>query len=126
MFELNVSTEFCAAHALVIGGVREALHGHNFRVVAAITGPELDADGLLCDFHTVQDLLGAILEPFQNRNLNEVAPFDRLNPSAEEIARHIAHRLHESLDGALSPYGAKVSWVSVTEAPGCLAIYRAL
>lgn len=123
MFELEVNAEFCAAHAITIGGRPETTHGHNFRVTLTITGPTLDADGLLCDFHAVEHALAEILFPWKNADLNATPPFDTLNPTAEHIARHIAQRTHLALAGVLSP-GARVASCRVTEAPGCAAIYH--
>jgi 6-pyruvoyltetrahydropterin/6-carboxytetrahydropterin synthase len=120
VFELTVQSEFCAAHALVISGVRETTHGHNWRVEVVIRGTTLDPDGLLCDFHTVEAMLEQVIEPFQNADLNRVEPFVKLNPTAENVAKHIAGSLAELLDTSLAPH-AKVDSVSVTEAPGCRA-----
>ncbi len=123
MYEIIVEHEFCAAHAITIAGVREPMHGHNFRVAATIAGEALDGDGLLCDFHTVHAMLEEVCRPFVNANLNEVEPFTRVNPSAEHIARHIADTLADRLDGALAP-AARVASVSVSEATGCRAVCR--
>lgn len=122
MYSITVTHEFCAAHTLTIAGAEEPLHGHNFVTKATIAGDTLDADGLLCDFHTVHAVLVEICEPFTNRNFNEVPPFDATNPSAELIARHIADELAGRLDAALAP-NARVQSVSITEAPGCVAVY---
>ena len=121
-YTITVTHEFCAAHTLTIAGAREPLHGHNFVTKATIAGDTLDGDGLLCDFHTVHAVLVEICEPFTNRNFNEVAPFDTKNPSAELIAKHIGDELAGRLDEALAP-NAKVQSVSITEAPGCVAVY---
>ena len=87
MFEISIQREFCAAHALLIGGHREIMHGHNWRVTVVIAGGNLDADGLLCDFHTAEDVLSEVVGPFNNANLNECPPFvNGVNPSAEHIA----------------------------------------
>lgn len=123
MYEITVDRTFCAAHALVISGMREPLHGHNWHVTVTIAGDALDGDGLLCDFHTVSRVLKDVVRPFENRNLNEVAPFDETNPSAEHVARHIGLELGSRLDGALAPH-ARVSGVRVTEAEGCAATFR--
>jgi 6-pyruvoyltetrahydropterin/6-carboxytetrahydropterin synthase len=123
MFELTVQAEFCAAHAISIAGTREPVHGHNWRVTVQLSGQTLDGDGLLCDFHTVESKLAEIIDPFRNADLNRIEPFTRINPSAENVARHIAQRLTESLGDALAPH-ARVSAVSITEAPGCVATYR--
>jgi len=122
MFELTVETRFAAAHAISIAGTPEPLHGHNWHVTAQVRGEKLDSDGLVCDFHTVQEMLGEIVSPFHNNNLNTTPPFDRTNPTAELLASYIATRLSASLDEALAPH-AKVHSVRVTEADGCAATY---
>lgn len=119
MYELTVEAAFSAAHALSIKGDREPLHGHDWRVTATVEGPELDADGLLCDFHDVERRLREITGALHNRNLNETPPFDDLNPSAEHVARWIADRLRPAI-----PAGALLISVRVTEAPGCAATFR--
>ncbi len=121
-FALEVETEFAAAHAIVIEGVREPMHGHNWRVVVCVGGAKLDNEELLCDFHALDAYLRAIVAPFVNRTLNDVAPFDTINPSAEAVARHIAHSLAITL-ATHAPH-VFVEWVRVTEAPRCTAIVR--
>ncbi|MFN0132495.1 MAG: 6-pyruvoyl trahydropterin synthase family protein [Phycisphaerales bacterium] len=122
-FEITVEREFCAGHALSIAGTREPVHGHNFHVTVCVAGETLDGDGLLCDFHTIDEHLGEIVAGFDNRNLNDVPPFaDGLNPSAENVARYIGDRLADEL-ADMAP-AAVVAWVRVTEAAGCAATYR--
>lgn len=123
MYELEVQGEFCAAHAIVIAGAREPVHGHNWRVTLTVTGPTLDAHGLLCDFHAVEAALAETTRPFANADLNATPPFDRVNPTAEAVARHVAEGVASRLAGLL-PSGARVSACRVTEAPGCAATYR--
>ncbi len=123
MYELCVETTFCAAHAITIGGVREPNHGHNWHVTATIAGETLDADGLLCDFHTVEEVLADVVAPFRNNDLNTSAAFAKVNPTAEHVARHIAGELSSRLDASLAPH-ARVAAVRVTEAAGCAATYR--
>ncbi|MBX3364067.1 MAG: 6-carboxytetrahydropterin synthase [Phycisphaeraceae bacterium] len=122
MFQIAVQTEFCAAHALTIAGLVEPVHGHNWRVTAVIAGDALDADGLLCDFHTVEAVLRDITAAWNNRNLNDSEAFNRTSPTAENVAKVIADSLAERLNGSLAPH-AWVASVSVTEAPGCVATY---
>jgi 6-pyruvoyltetrahydropterin/6-carboxytetrahydropterin synthase len=119
MFELQIESRFSAAHALRIGGAREPLHGHDFHVTLTVGGETLDADGLLCDFHTIEEALQLITGRFHNRSLNETPPFDRVNPTAELVAKHIADEL-----GAMLPAEVKIISVRLTEAPGCAAVYR--
>ena len=129
MFELTIESVFSAAHALAVAGVRETLHGHDWHVTATIAGESLDEDGLLCDFHTAKDALDQVTGEFNNRNLNETPPFcddDRepVNPTAEQVARHIHTELSGRLNDSLAP-NARITSVRVTESPGCSATYRA-
>lgn len=124
MYEVVVQRRFSAAHAIVIRGTREPVHGHDWRLTVAVRGPALDEDELLCDFHALEAEVDRIIAPFHNADLNAVPPFDRVNPSAEAVARHVA----ESLAGALDRLGADgrlhVAEVRVGEAPGCTAVVR--
>jgi 6-pyruvoyltetrahydropterin/6-carboxytetrahydropterin synthase len=122
MYVLTVESVFSAAHAILIRGEREPLHGHDWRVTVTIEGERLDEDGLLCDFHHVERALQEITAQFHNRSLNQTPPFDEINPTAELVARHIGDRLVESV--TLSR-GARVAGVRVTEAVGCAAEWRA-
>jgi 6-pyruvoyltetrahydropterin/6-carboxytetrahydropterin synthase len=119
---IAVQSEFCAAHALLIQGQRETTHGHNWHVTATLTGESLDSDGLLCDFHAVEATLAEVIAPFQNADLNRTPPFSDLNPSAENVARHIAGALAARLSPLLRGRAA-VRSVRVTEAPGCSTTY---
>jgi 6-pyruvoyltetrahydropterin/6-carboxytetrahydropterin synthase len=125
VYELTVRTCFAAAHAIVMAGVREPMHGHNWEVVVGVEGERLDADGLLCDFHAVETALAGATAPFRNRTLNEVPPFDTVNPTAELVARHLGEEMVRRLASTLASTGARVAFASVTEAPGCIATWRA-
>ena len=123
-YAIEVETFFAAAHAIVLGGVRERLHGHNWRVQVSVAGDALDHEELLCDFHAVERFLREAVEPFRDGNLNETPPFDRINPTAEALARHVQRALSLRIS-TLSPR-LRVEWTRVTEAPGCVAVARGL
>jgi len=120
MFELTVRRTFAAAHAIVMRGVSERIHGHNWVVIVTVAGDALDSDGLLCDFHALEATLDEAVSPFQNRSLNEVPPFDRVNPTAENLAEYIALEVGQRLPAKIT-----VERVSVEEAVGCVAVYVA-
>ena len=118
MFELSVEREFCAAHAITINGRREPVHGHNWRVEVVVAGEALDHNGLLCDFHVLERDIDAVISRFNNADLNALAPFDRLNPTAEHVAQHIGQEVAGKL-----PARVKMLRATVSEAPGCRATY---
>ena len=118
MYELTVERVFSAAHAIVINGRREPVHGHNWRVRLTVAGDSLDANGLLCDFHVLERDVDAVIKRFDNSNLNEIPPFDRVNPTAEAVVKHIADEVEKKL-----PRSVRLRRVTTTEAPGCEAAW---
>ena len=117
-FELRIERTFSAAHAIVIQGEREPLHGHDWRVLVAVRGPQLDQEELLCDFHAIEQQVDEVIALFQNTNLNETAPFDQRNPTAEAIAKHLYQTLADHM-----PQDVNLHRVEIGEAPGCTAVY---
>ncbi|MEM7630002.1 MAG: 6-carboxytetrahydropterin synthase [Planctomycetota bacterium] len=124
MYAIRVEANFSSAHSITVAGVPEPLHGHNWHVTVDIAAPTLDDDGLLVDFHTIHDALNDTISPFHNRTLNDVEPFNHLNPTAELIARHIAIQLDARVGSALRAVDARITAVAITEAPGCTATYH--
>lgn len=118
MYELSVQRVFRAAHAIVMAGEREPAHEHDWQVALVVGGERLDADGLLCDFHHLEQVLEQVLERLDAQDLNGAAVLGSVNPTAEHVARHIAEAV-----GASLPAGVRVRRVRVTEAPGCAATY---
>ena len=116
MYELEIRRRFSAAHAISMRGVREPVHGHDWEVTVTVSGDRLDGDGLLCDFHALEGHIDSIVRPMDSRHLNETPPFDRINPTAEHVAKFIADALVPRM-----PHGVRVDSVRVTEAPGCAA-----
>ena len=89
MFEVTVEETFAAGHALRgYRGKCENVHGHNYRVQLTLEGPELDAIGLLVDFVEVKRLIHGVVDRLDHRFINDLAPFDVVNPSAENLAKY--------------------------------------
>jgi 6-pyruvoyltetrahydropterin/6-carboxytetrahydropterin synthase len=117
-FAITTEREFAAAHQLrLYDGSLESLHGHNWRVRVTVTAEKLDAIGVVMDFHELERLLNEILSPLENCHLNDLVQFQQLNPSAENVAWHIASSLK-------LPAGVGVQSVEVWETAGNSAIYR--
>jgi 6-pyruvoyltetrahydropterin/6-carboxytetrahydropterin synthase len=117
-FEITTTRTFCASHQLVLyDGSLEPLHGHNWVVRVAVTAPRLDPIGVVMDFHELERLVDAIVVPMHNRHLNELEPFkSELNPSAENVALHVARSLK-------LPEGVALRAVTVWETPQNSAAY---
>ncbi|MCU0664259.1 MAG: 6-carboxytetrahydropterin synthase QueD [Myxococcota bacterium] len=101
MFQIVRERVFSASHQLRgYKGKCERLHGHNWRVRVYLEAEDLDECGMVLDFHDLDRLMAMAIDPFDHRHLNEVAPFDTVNPSAENLARVIAERVASQLSRA--------------------------
>ena len=111
IWQLTVRSEFCAAHALRhYKGKCEHLHGHNYGVKMVVEGETLSEDTeLLMDFGDLKRMLKDVLETLDHRHLNEMPPFDTMNPSSENLARFIWKQIQPQLP-------SNVHLVSVTVA----------
>jgi 6-pyruvoyltetrahydropterin/6-carboxytetrahydropterin synthase len=123
MFEISVEQTFAAGHALRnYKGRCENVHGHNFRVQVKIQGDRLDDTGLLVDFIDVKSLMRGVIDRLDHQFLNEIAPFDAKNPSAENIAEYF----HEEMTRGLvaTPVPVRIREVTVWETDIQSATYR--
>lgn len=121
MYELKILSQFAAAHQLrEFGGKCEHMHGHNWKMEVFVRGENLGDNGLLIDFHEVKAATNRVLERLDHKLLNEVEPFDRINPSSENIARHV----FESLSRELDSDAVKVSRVTAWESDTACATYE--
>ena len=94
MYEVSRDDVFSAAHNLRdYGGKCEALHGHNWRVRISVRAEQLDHLGMVIDFKELKKAMVEVLELLDHHYINEVPPFDRLNPSAENLARFIGEEV---------------------------------
>jgi len=121
MYEIAVERFFDAAHFLRgYQGKCEAMHGHRYRVVVRISAAGLNDIGLAYDFTDLKRHLDGILARFDHVLLNEVPPFDKINPSAENIASTIFNELKMKLAGEPVTMEAVEAW----ETPHQGVVYR--
>jgi 6-pyruvoyltetrahydropterin/6-carboxytetrahydropterin synthase len=119
MFEVSVEEVFPAGHALRnYHGKCENVHGHNYRVRVTVQGPDVDENGLLIDFAEVKRLVRVVKDRLDHQFLNDLSPFDSINPSAENIAKYF----YDEISGKLS--AGKLSEVKLWETDVACATYR--
>jgi 6-pyruvoyltetrahydropterin/6-carboxytetrahydropterin synthase len=120
VWEIRTETVVAAAHRLRhTSGEGERLHGHNWRIQAVVRARDLDPTGWVLDFNQVAAVLREVVEPYEHAFLNDIAPFDDLNPTAENLARVVAEALASRLDDAR----VRVARVEVWENDLCAATY---
>ena len=121
MFEISVEYTFAAGHALRnYKGKCENVHGHNYKVRVTLAGDKLNAAGLLIDFVDLRAEIKALTEKLDHRFLNDIPPFDQLNPSAENLAKYIC----DGIEPQARNQGLQVYGVTVWETDTTSATYR--
>jgi 6-pyruvoyltetrahydropterin/6-carboxytetrahydropterin synthase len=119
-YTVSVTRGFSAAHALRgYKGRCERLHGHNWKVRLSVGGKKLDPLGMVVDFTELRALLDVLLSRLDHHFLNEVPPFDTVNPTAENIAAHLFRGMKAALKTKRIP--AKITGVEVWESEGSSA-----
>ena len=115
MFEVKITRDFSAAHRVEdYPGNCEKLHGHNWKVEIIASAPSLDPLGMVMDFRKLKEIADEVLAPLDHAYLNEAAVLHGLNPTAENIARHIFSEVSKR---------APVSRVNVFETESSVASY---
>ena len=100
MFEVTVEAGFSSGHYLRnYCGKCENPHGHNYKVRVTLAGAELDSTGLLLDFKLLKQVMRPAIDRIDHQMLNDLEPFTRLNPSAENLARYFYQETNVQLAG---------------------------
>ncbi len=121
MYEVKIRADFSAAHNLrEVGGKCESLHGHNFGVEVVVESESLGEGGMVIDFRLLKARTRAVLDELDHRYLNELPFFAGSNPSSENIAAFLFHRLAPEVDRG----ARRLSRVSVWESDTSRATYK--
>jgi 6-pyruvoyltetrahydropterin/6-carboxytetrahydropterin synthase len=125
MFIVSVQAHYDSAHFLRhYKGKCERLHGHRYVVEMALATGELDQSGIAFDFVDVKKHLRELADYLDHNNLNDLAPFDTIEPSAEnqakyfydEMKRRLPQRMAEAIVYA-RVWETPTQWAQYTERP---------
>ena len=120
LLELKVTEHFDSAHYLrEYPGKCRNVHGHTWYIEVVIKGKHLDNTGILIDFSDLKELVRDLIKPFDHQLLNEIAPFDTVNPSSENLAKYFYYEMKK----ILSDKPISLVRVTVSESPTTAASY---
>ena len=117
MFSVTVRDHMMVAHSLrgEVFGPAQRLHGATYVVDATFRRRDLDPDGIVVDIGRATEELRAVLADFNYKNLDDEPEFAGVNTSTEALARVIADRLAERVQGgALGDAGRELDALAVT------------
>lgn len=111
MFNLSIDTSFSAAHLLRdYDGPCSRTHGHNWKIRVEVLADTLDEKGIAIDFKDLKNLTWQVIGKFDHSNFNDIAPFDTLNPTAENIVKYFFDELKKIL-----PEGTRLNKIRLWE-----------
>lgn len=86
-YTLKILTDFASAHTLRnYPGACARMHGHNWKVELEIVASQLNDIGIAIDFKQMKKAANEVCDRLDHQYLNDIAPFDKINPTAENIA----------------------------------------
>lgn len=120
MFVLKIVTDFASAHSLrKYPGNCSRLHGHNWQVEVSVESEVLDDTGIAIDFREIKKQTKAVVKRLDHQYLNEIPPFDVLNPTAENIAKYF----YEAVGQRINTQNVRLSNVIIWETPRASVTY---
>jgi 6-pyruvoyltetrahydropterin/6-carboxytetrahydropterin synthase len=111
LYTLKIVTDFAAAHTLRdYPGACSRMHGHNWKVEVEVQATRLDSVGMGIDFKQIKQATRKVTDELDHYYLNEIPPFDRVNPTAENIASYIYQAVSELINNELIKVSAVTLW----------------
>ncbi|MGD8591216.1 MAG: 6-carboxytetrahydropterin synthase QueD [Gammaproteobacteria bacterium] len=111
LYTLKIVTDFAAAHTLRdYPGACSRMHGHNWKVEVEVQATRLDSVGMGIDFKQIKQATRKVTDELDHYYLNEIPPFDRVNPTAENIASYIYQAVAELINDKRVKVSAVTLW----------------
>lgn len=111
IYTLKILTDFASAHTLRgYPGECRRMHGHNWKLEVEISAQALDQQGMAMDFKIIKGHARELCAQLDHRYLNDIPPFDQINPTAENLAAFFYHSLCEKLNNERARVSAITLW----------------
>ena len=110
-YTMKILTDFAAAHYLrEYEGECSRLHGHNWKVEVTVNASTLDNVGMGMDFKVIKKATKDLINELDHYNLNDIPPFDKINPTAENISAYLYKELSARLNNDTATVEAITLW----------------
>ena len=112
VYQLKILADFASAHTLRnYPGDCSRMHGHNWKLEVEVKATALNEHEMGMDFKTMKNAARALAKTLDHRYLNDIPPFDVINPTAENIAQYF----YQQLSTTLNTDNAKINGVTLWE-----------
>lgn len=91
MYYVKKTMEVSAAHNLFLNYESKCknLHGHNYIITVYCKAKQLNSVGMVIDFSHIKDIVNG----FDHAYINDIEPFNVINPTAENMAQYICEHI---------------------------------
>lgn len=98
-----------AMHSILINGLMGEVHPHTWEIVVDV----FKQNNKFIAFTEVEKPVDELLRPFQNKNMNDISPFDAINPTLENVAVFLQNKF----ETMFVENGFIMSRIEVSETP---------
>jgi 6-pyruvoyltetrahydropterin/6-carboxytetrahydropterin synthase len=110
-YTLKVVSDFASAHTLRdYPGACSRMHGHNWKVELEAVATQLDNTGMGVDFKVMKRAVREVTDRLDHYYLNDIKPFDEINPTAENIAAYLYREVASKLNNEHIKVSAITLW----------------
>ena len=108
-----------AMHYVIFNEKKGEAHSHCFELVIDIAAMD---ESMFTMFNDIEKKLDDILAPYQDKLLNDIIPFDKTNPTIENICQVFKKKFAD----ALAPLGWALLCIEISESPSRSYIINAV
>ena len=124
MFAVEVRDHVMIAHSFrgAVFGPAQALHGATFVIDVAFIAQTLDDNGIVVDIGRAHEVLKAVLQPLNYRNLDDLPELKGKNTTTEFLTKYLFDRLAAAARaGELGRDGRELDAIRVTSSESHVA-----
>ena len=119
MYRIFIETHFAASHQLHgYEGPCRVLHGHTWKVRVEVETGQIDKIGISFDFKQLKSVTQSVIQRLDHHHINDIPPFDKVNPTAENLSKYIYEEVKKQL-----PRAIRISQVTVWESANYAVSY---
>lgn len=98
-------------HAIYINDTLGQLHPHTWEFVLHVK----DFNNSFTQFSDIEDIVRPTLDLYQNKIMNDIEPFNKINPTIENVCKYF----HDVLKEKLQQKNIKLDSIELCESPKC-------
>ncbi len=99
-YEISLDVFFNARHAVVSDGTRGVIHAHSYRLAVTFRAQILSREeAFAIGYQALREKIRLVASAYNNKFLNELPPFRRIQPTTEALSAVIYQQVHHLIEG---------------------------